>query len=105
MQGYINSSVVGGRSGYIFNDIFAMGSKGEHSFVVIHHPNPNRPHQATTSSTTTVWPPSIGECMVSSATDFALSPDKRQLNRDHPIKLITVSSGWIVRFTSSPLPD
>ncbi|KAI0710573.1 hypothetical protein C8Q76DRAFT_67615 [Earliella scabrosa] len=28
MQGYINSAVVGGRAGYIFNDIFAMGHDG-----------------------------------------------------------------------------
>ena len=29
MQGYISSSVVGGRDGYIFNDIFAMNNDGE----------------------------------------------------------------------------
>ena len=34
MQGYIHSSLVGGRDGYIFNDIFAMSNQGEHATAV-----------------------------------------------------------------------
>ena len=45
MQGYINSAVVGGRAGYIFNDIFAMGHDGEpqHPYSLIDRAKPRIP--------------------------------------------------------------
>ncbi|KAI0748926.1 hypothetical protein C8Q74DRAFT_1374310 [Fomes fomentarius] len=57
MQGYVTSSVVGGRDGYIFNDVFAMNHNGD--FLVDNY-------------------------------------EKHVLDKQHPIRSIYVSYGWVV---------